>query len=123
MTLREEYRKAKNTTVTIRKYPKSYYPKLTDEDYRIGYIERYFAKPQVNIKAAIIEISKDEYESLTGIFPTAASLHYKAIKLRWVIKGTLGDVQRSNSSTLVFQEKNMPGISLYLGNLLQFWQG
>jgi hypothetical protein len=123
MTLREEYSKAKNATATIKKYPKLHFPIVTDADYNIGYIERYFAKPRVNIKAPIIEINKDEYEKLTGIFPTPAARHYNVIKLRWVINGTFNEVQRKNSSTLIFQEKNMPGILLYLGNLLQFWQG
>jgi hypothetical protein len=122
MNLRNEYSKAKNTTETIRKYPKSYFPQPTDEDYRIGYIERYFAKPRANIKGVIIEINKDEYENLTGIFSTPTSLHYNAIKLRWVIQGTFEEIQRSNSNTLIYHEKNMPGISLHLGNLLQFWQ-
>ena len=123
MNLRNEYSKAKRTTATIRKYPKQYFPQPTTEDYRIGYIERYFAKPRVNIKGQIIEISKDEYEKLTGIFPSDGSFYYNVIKLRWTIYGTSGDLQRKNSNTLLFQEKNMPGISLYLGNLFQFWQG
>lgn len=123
MNLPNEYSKAKGIKSTIVKYPKQYLPQPTVEDYRIGYIERYFAKPQTNINGVIIEISKDEYTKLTGIFPTPAALHYKVIKLRWKIQGTFDEIQRSNSSTLGFQEKNMPGISTYLGNVLQFWQG
>ena len=121
--LRKEYAKASGTTKTIRKYPKQYFPQPTTDDYRIGYIYRYFAKPKVNIKGQIIEISKDEYDKLTGIFPSDGTFYYNAIKLKWVIQGTSGDLQRSNSRTLSYQEKYMPGISLYLGNLLQFWQG
>ena len=123
MNLRNEYSKAKRTTATIRKYPKQYLPQPTDVDYNIGYIERYFVKPRVNIKGQIIEISKDDYKKLTGIFPTDGTFYYNAIKLRWSIQGTSGDLQRKNSSTTIYQEKYMPGISLYLGNLLQFWRG
>ncbi len=123
MNLRDEYSKAKGTTATIRKYPKQYFPQPTNEDYRIGYIERYFAKPRANIKSIIIEINKDEYINLTEIFPTPTSSYYNAIKLRWRIQGTFREMQRSNSNTSIFQEKNMPGISLYLGNLIQFWLG
>lgn len=123
MNLCKEYSKASGTTATIKKYPKQYFPQPTIEDYRIGYIERYFAKSRSNIKGVIIEINKDEYEGLTGIFPTSASLHYNAIKLRWCIQGTFEEMQRSNSNTLIFHEKNMSGISLYLGNLIQFRQG
>jgi len=121
--LRKEYSRASGESATIRKYPKQHLPQPDAEDYRIGYIERYFAKPRVNEKAQIIEIDKDEYLKLTGIFPTSASSYYSAIRLRWVINGTFDEIQRKNSNTLIFQEKNMPGISLYLGNLLQFWQG
>jgi hypothetical protein len=123
MNLSNEYSKAKGITATISKYPKQHFPQPTNEDYRIGYIERYFAKPRVNKSASIVEINKDEYEKLTGIFPTPAGLHYNVIKLRWLIRGTFDDIQRKNSKTLSYQEKYMPGISLYLGNLLQFWQG
>ena len=123
MTLSEEYIKASGRTATIKKYPKQHFPRPTENDYRIGYIERYFAKPRVNIKGQIIEINKDEYEKLTAIFPSPVAQYYKAIKLRWIIRGTSEDLQRKNSNTLIFQEKNMSGILLYLGNLLQFWQG
>ena len=122
MSLHDEYRKASGDTATIRRYPKQHFPQPTIEDYRIGYIERYFAKSRSNIKGVIIEINKDEYKGLTGIFPTSAALHYNAIKLRWCIRGTFEEIQRSNSNTLIFQEKNMSGISLYLGNLIQFRQ-
>jgi len=123
MNLSNEYSKAKGITATIAKYPKQHFPQLTAEDYHIGYIERYFAKSRVNPKGVIIEINKDEYDQLTGIFPTPAGLHYNAIKLRWRIRGTLEEIQRSNSSTLGFQEKYMSGILLHLRNILQFWQG
>lgn len=121
--LRKEYSKASGTSSTITKYPKQHLPQPTTDDYRIGYIERYFAKSRTNIKGQIIEISKDEYNKLTAIFPASAAQYYKVIKLRWMIKGTSGDLQRKNSRTLLYQQKNMPGITLYLGNLLQFWQG
>ena len=123
MNLRKEYSDAKGTNSTISKYPKAHFPQPTTEDYRIGYIERYFIKPYTNPKANIIEIDQDEYKSLTGLFKTPVSLHYNAIKLRWLIRGTFEEIQRSNSSTAEFQEKYMSGISLYLGNLLQFRQG
>jgi len=123
MNLLNEYSKAKGIKKTIKNYPKQYFPQLTAEDYRIGYIERYFAKPRTNPQGVIIEIDKDEYNSLTGLFPTPVGLHYNVIKLRWLIRGTFEAIQRSNSSTVAFQEKYMPRISLHLRNMLQFWQG
>lgn len=123
MNLRKEYSDAKGIESTIKKYPKRIFPKPTAEDYRIGYIERYFAKSISNKNGSIIEISKEEYEKLTGLFPSPISFYYNAIKLRWKIKGTSEEIQRSNSSIVLLQEKYMPGIILYLGNLLQFWQG
>ena len=123
MNLRNEYSKASGTTTTIKKYPKQHLPQPTNVDYRIGYIERYFTKPRTNIKGQIIEISKDDYAKLTGIFPSDGAFYYNVIKLRWSIQGTSDDLQRKNSNTLSFQEKYMPGISLYLGNLLQFRRG
>ncbi len=45
--------------------PNSYYPKPTEQDYKKGYLIRYFTKKE-NERGFVTEISQDEYNSIVN---------------------------------------------------------
>lgn len=78
--------------------PVSYFPSPTEEDYKRGYMFRYFTK-RINDNGYIIEISGDEYASIkNGTANYDVSL-YHAIKLFWKLTGYLNTVRISQYDT------------------------
>lgn len=117
-----DYRRITKKGSIIQKYPVSYVPKPSTADYSRGYIERYFVKPTSNKTGTIIEVDKPQYEIYARKTTVASeAMLYSATKLRWKIKGNREQIISSNSISVSKANKTIPGISLKLGNLLQFW--
>ena len=107
----------------IPKYPKAYLPQPTSEDYFRGWIYRYFLKLKANQNSLIIEVNKQEYEKIINFrqYTTTEGM-YSAIFLRWKITGSVAEIQEANTKTAIKKEQNMLGISIKVGNRLQFMQ-
>jgi len=110
-----------------------FYPVPSEADIDNGVFTRYFIR-QANHKAGYItEIDQSTYSEFRS------NKMYKVIELPWRIKGKLDDefgprdgntpirtytgVKTANALSLKEAEKEMPGITRQLGNLIQFWIG
>lgn len=109
----------------------SYYPILTENDYKLGIITRYFCNKLDSNSTTIKEISKEIYTSLINQEPTYDYISNIIAKIPWKITGPLYDVYQNNiliqpgivdtnSRQLAITEKTFPGISDYLNNLTEF---
>ena len=100
---------------------------ITSDDFKNGYVTRYFIN-KVN-EQHIFEISKDDYDAYNGslIDPNL----YNAISIKWVITGipateekngiTTPGVAEQNKKEVIKAEQYMPGISIILNKLLEFY--
>jgi hypothetical protein len=80
--------------------PNSYYPKPTEEDYRKGYITRYFTKKE-NQNGFVIEISSDEYNSIVNGTADYDITIYQVTKILWKLTGPLKSIRPSQYNTIV----------------------
>lgn len=92
----------------------TFLPKPKDIDYSRGYIKRYFVQKSNDKSSPIYEVS----DSNIGKFKN--SPFYITISLDWRITGDPIEVKKSNSASVRIASENIPKISLYLPNLLQF---
>jgi hypothetical protein len=93
---------------------KTHVPTPDENDYEVGYIVRYFLQKVNDSDATIYEISnyfQDVVES-NGL--------YKIQSIKWRIIGIPQDIMDSNKKSISLALENMPKLSLYLPNLLQF---
>lgn len=105
----------------------NYLPKPSEEDYKIGSIQRYFAKISNSTKIEIIEIDKKSYESVQNKDNRYFNI-YEVISLQWKISGPLFDkpdnhiygIINTNERVLVQANQKMDGLLLFLKDLNQF---
>lgn len=95
---------------------KTHVPSPTENDYKKGYITRYFSQKANDSSSYVFEIDKDEYSNLiTNPF-------YVSVKLNWRIVGTVEQVRESNSKSVLLASKTIKSITLYLPNTFQFYK-
>ena len=90
------------------------------DDYKRGFIFRYFAKPRNNSKGLIVEIDKKQFDSHGNRSGGLQREFYSVVRLRWKIIGALDVIQEANAKSVANAERHMRGITFKLGNLLQF---
>lgn len=94
--------------------PITSHPHPTDDDYRVGSFQRYFAK---NISGpAYIEISKETYNNLNDRVNNIYWEIYTTLSLFWRLQGTKEEVARANKNSieLVEQKNRIIGLGAYL---------
>ena len=128
--LKKRYRIAAgdNLTEWNERYGVSYIPEITEEDYEVGFITRYFIKQSNNPYGKIIEVDLDQIASLnTGTTSGLDGAHYSAVKVLWTISGDIKDVEKANTKISDYIEQRHPemiGLKKHLyTNLLKFWEG
>jgi len=116
--------KLPKTKVNLR----AFVPKPKEEDYRRGYIRRFFAQPSNDKLGVVTEISSDDY------LRVSTSALYRAVTIRWRIKGPLEmtfkddgsiadkGVRESNKKAIDLVSKELPALKLYIVHLLQFYK-
>lgn len=77
---------------------KSYYPKPTQPNYDLGYIDRYFVKRE-NDKGYIMEISPLEYANINNGTATYDTTFLATQKIRWKLTGPLNSIRISQYDT------------------------
>ena len=124
MNIIDDYRRVaqRGTGNIIRKYPVSHFPQPTDEDYHRGYIIRYFIKLKTNKNSSTLEVDESEYNKFSSENIVTGKSFFQSVSLRWKIIGKRNDVIIGNTKTVEIKELLLPGISLRLGNRLQFWK-
>ena len=78
--------------------PNSYYPNPTEEDYKKGYLIRYFTKKE-NQNGFVIEISRDEYNSIVDGTADYDISIYQIVEILWKITGPLKNKRTSQYNT------------------------
>ena len=71
--------------------PKPYYASPTNEEYKVGYMTRYFIKRRNANYNTIIEISKNDYDAFNTSGQDLNTSLYVTVKLNWKITGPLHD--------------------------------
>lgn len=92
---------AKKTNIKISRIPgkpNSYYPKPISDDYKRGYIIRYFIKKQD--ETLVIEISEEEYNSVINGTADYDIRIYQTQKILWKITGPLNSQRQSQYNTI-----------------------
>tara|TARA_Y100000593_G_C4173816_1_gene268427 strand:- start:54 stop:626 length:573 start_codon:yes stop_codon:yes gene_type:complete len=127
--LKKRYRVAAGDKVIerVENYAKPYTPEIKSENYKEGYIFRYFAKQVNNPFSQVVEINEKQYRSAGSTGTGLDGSHYAVVRLQWIISGSLIEVQRSNTKIADYIETRYPkmiGLKDYLySNLLKFWEG
>ena len=116
------YKNIMKTDKMIKMYPKSYIPQPNDDDYKRGYIIRYFIRQKNKKNSIITEINEKDFEIYSSPIESINYAFYIKVSLRWFISGTLEEIQRKNSNSIAYAEKKMYGLRYKLNNLLQFWK-
>jgi hypothetical protein len=93
---------------------KTFVPNPTDEEYKIGYITRYFVQKANDNASYIYEISEKVFSMIS------TNPFYKTVELDWKISGDREEVREMNRKSIRFASKDMKSIGLYLPNHLQF---
>lgn len=101
--------------LSIYRKPRVSIPKLTEIDYSIGYIYRYFVQ-EASTVSAVYEVDIDQYLSYIS-HPL-----YKVVKIRWKIIGDANTIRESNYKSIVSVSDVIPNLKNYLLNLTQFMQ-
>lgn len=127
MSIKNRYNEIIKTPI-VEKEIKAHLPKLTDKDYRRGYIRRYFLQKTNDKGSPIFELS----QSKKGQF--LSNPLYTVVDIKWRIRGpkevVYGDngrirdksVSGSNMIAIKLVSHLIPNLKLYLPNLLQFYK-
>lgn len=108
--------------------PSTIVPNPNNDDYRVGFIVRYFAQKRNDENAHIFEVNKNEYQKLKN------NPHWKVIDLKWRITGPQNTTYKmdgniddkgvinSNKAAITRASYSLKNIGLYLPNILQFYK-
>ena len=106
-------------------YPGYFKPFPSSDDYKTGYIYRYFVQ-KIN-DLTITEVNKNNYNEISDRY-------YNKIFIQWIISGPKNDeyknkildkkgVKEQNTKTLNDNNSKMKGLKNYINNPLEFWGG
>jgi len=92
----------------------AYIPTPSENDYKRGYLVRYFIQKLNDTKAPIYEIKRQ------AITKFSANPFYVTVSLDWRLTGTREEIKLSNSESVKIASEIIPKLPLYLPNFLQF---
>lgn len=131
ISVQSDYSKANNSiqpsTFVL---PNPFYPSPKEEDYKRGYLQRYFLKRRNADYTTIREISQDDYTNFTLNTDLGASL-YVGVILNWKITGPINNdysdknfpkpgIIETNQKLVKLKEGVMPGFSNFFKDYKQF---
>ena len=87
------------TSTRIPGQPNPYYPQPLDQDYKKGYITRYFTKKE-NERGFITEISQDEYNSIVNGTADYDISIYQTATILWKLTGPLRSTRQSQYNVI-----------------------
>ena len=93
---------------------RTHVPYPTADDYRRGYIVRYFIQQINDNNATIYEINENDYKNFTS------DVFYNAVNIDWRLTGNLENIKLSNEKSVKLGSKKMKALLFYLPNYLQF---
>jgi len=87
-------RRKRQIAETIAVGESTYYPQPTEQDYRKGYLIRYFTKKE-NERGFVTEISQDEYNSIVNGTADFDISIYQTTTILWKLTGPLKSTRQS----------------------------
>lgn len=104
--------------------PNPFYPRPSLDDYRIGWIERFFIQQRTSPINTIIEIDSIQFNGVnTQNSPGINGVLWNRLRLEWKIsKLSTDDIQYLNNRSIQMAEPSFTGISEYLTNPLEFFR-
>jgi hypothetical protein len=93
---------------------KSYLPMPTYNDYRKGYIVRYFIQRINDENSIIYEVSENDYLKFSS------DAFYNTVNIDWRLAGGEQIIKDSNAKSVKLGSKKMKSLLFYLPNYLQF---
>ena len=91
-------------------------PTLENNDYKRGFVKRYFIQKANDENSYVYEVSSDTYSEFN------TTPFYKTQYLKWRLSGTMDEVKESNFKSVKLASQKMKGLLLYLPNYLQFYK-
>ena len=123
MSKLNDYKKVFNgETIKTEFKIQAFIPVPNDDDYKRGFINRYFVQKTMDKTSPIIEVSQVTY------IKTLANPQYRVANIRWRITGPMetttndNSVSDSNLIAIRLASKRIKNLKLYLPNLLQFYK-
>jgi len=119
---------ATNSNIFTIQIPNTIVPTPTQNDYEIGFIDRYFTQRANDASGFVFEVSSDVFNELVE------NAFWKTVKIKWRLIGpitpsyrqdnTLNDVgvMASNKASISLGSAIIKNIDLDLPNLLQFYK-
>ena len=89
-------------------------PTPNDNDYKRGYIVRYFVQKVNDTTSPVYEVSSKSHSSFVN------NSFYSVVSLDWRLTGSVEQIKESNSKSVKLASERMKAILLYLPNYLQF---
>lgn len=108
--------KSNNSIDTYNTNVKTHVPSPEENDFKKGYITRYFAQKANDESSYVFEIDKDEYGNLV------TNPFFLTVKLNWRLNGSIEQIKDSNSKSVMLASNTLKSIYLYLPNKLQFYK-
>jgi hypothetical protein len=91
-----------------------YFPTIKPNDYKRGYITRYFVQRSNDASGIVYEIAKEVYTIYVN------NDFFLTTNLDWKLNGTNDEIRKANLKSIKLGAKKLPAIELYLVNPLQF---
>lgn len=89
-------------------------PSPTENDYKIGYIQRYFIQKRNDEDSYVYEVNRQYYNFILN------NPFFKGVIMKWKISGKREEVKEMNRKSVSYASKDMKALPLYLPNYLQF---
>jgi|11BtaG_2_1085332.scaffolds.fasta_scaffold51332_2 hypothetical protein len=128
MDINKKYNKVRTTILSHPKRINSFVPNPTEDDYKKGYLTRFFIQKTNDVESPIYEVASSNFRKYTN------NQSYKGVSLRWRIRGPLDmvfndrnevtdkGVRQSNKISVNIASEKIKNIKLYLPNVLQFYK-
>jgi hypothetical protein len=128
MDINKKYNKVRKNILSHPKRINAFVPSPTEDDYKKGYITRFFVQKTNDKESPIYEVASSNFRKYTN------NQSYKGVTLRWRIKGPLNmvfndrneitdkGVKESNRISIQLSSNKINKLKLYLPNLLQFYK-
>ncbi len=89
-----------------------------EQDYRVGFIYRYFVRKRNEPFGIISEVNKEVYDKFLD------SSFYLPLRMRWKISGNNKfEVEQANQRSINYAQETMGNIDTYVKNLTKFYIG
>jgi hypothetical protein len=114
------YYSIKKLTFDKHVLPVFHMPVITDENRNRGTVSRYFAQ-KINEPQLIIEIDFKQAKAANRSNKVGINRNiWNVINIEWTISGDIDQVRKANNKVLTYASRTIPGIDMYLTDLLEF---